>query len=168
MLKTVPFVQIGTVLKSNGTDGQVLISLKAIGTEDISENEPVFIYFDGLPVPFFMSDISVRSATRALVHLTDVNSLKDADELTGKALYYPEDYFEDEDFQDFTGWTLRDGKTEIGTVEGIEDIPGNPCLEIKTTAGGNVLIPLHEDLVTLIDEKNKIIEMALPDGLLDV
>lgn len=167
MLDSDQFVKIGQVLKSNGTDGQVLIGLREIGTEDISEKEPVFIDFDGLPVPFFLSGLSVKSGTRFLAHLTDVKSLEDAEELVGRAIYYPADAMENDDaFRDFTGWILYDGKRLIGKITGIEDIPGNPCIEIELPTGNTILAPLHEDLVTGIDEKKKILSMSLPEGLI--
>lgn len=165
MLDSDRFVKIGQVLKSNGTDGQVLIGLRDLGTEDISETEPVFIDFDGLPVPFFLSGLSVKSGTRFLAYLTDVGSLEDAEELVGKAVYYPAAALDGDDgFRDFTGWKLYDSGTLVGDVLGIEDIPGNPCLEVKTHKD-TVLVPLHEDLVTDIDEKKKILSMSLPEGL---
>ena len=52
--------QIAQVLKSNGTDGEVAISFRDIAPEDISTEEPVFIYFDGLPVPFFIESFTRR------------------------------------------------------------------------------------------------------------
>lgn len=166
MLDSDRFVKIGQVLKSNGTDGQVLIGLRDFGTEDISETEPVFIDFDGLPVPFFLSGVSVKSGTRFLARLTDVNSLEDAEELVGKAVYYPAAALDSDDgFLDFTGWKLYDSGVLVGEVLGIEDIPGNPCLEVGTKKG-TVLVPLHEDLVTDIDEKKKVLSMSLPTGLI--
>ena len=167
MPETVRFEQIGQVLKSNGTDGQVIIGLRGLCAEDISEKEPVFIFFDGLPVPFFLSGIVERGSAKILAHLTDINNIEDAAEIEGKAVYLPDDAFEDEEaFQDFTGWRLlaEDG-TEIGNVTGLEDIPGNPCLEVRTEKG-TVLVPLHEDLVVNIDEQGRILSMRIPDGLL--
>ena len=167
MLDTVQFTKIGQVLKSNGTDGQVIISLYGIGTEDISGTEPVFIEFDGLPVPFFVSGICPRGTSRILAHLTDIRTLEDAEEIVGRAIYYPADSFEeDEGFQDFTGWTLLDPEgRKMGDVIALEPIPGNPCLEVET-GKGTVLVPLHEDLVRNVDEEGKILVMALPEGLL--
>ena len=44
--------KIAQVLKSNGTDGELLVSFFDIDPEEIDLQEPVFIYMDGLPVPF--------------------------------------------------------------------------------------------------------------------
>ena len=66
-------LRIAQVLKSNGTDGELLISFLDIAPEDIDLKEPVFIAFDGLPVPFYFESFQPRGTKRALVHLTGVH-----------------------------------------------------------------------------------------------
>lgn len=80
-------LQIAQVLKSNGTDGELVMSFRECGPEEIDQNEPVFIYFDGLPVPFFIESLVRRGNKKALVHLTGICSLEDAEEIAGKAVY---------------------------------------------------------------------------------
>jgi len=53
-------LRIAQVLKSNGTEGEVLLSLLDIAPEDIDLQEPVFIEFDGLPVPFYFESFTPR------------------------------------------------------------------------------------------------------------
>ena len=43
--------RIAQVLKSNGVEGELLVSFIDFDPEDISLEEPVFVEFDGLPVP---------------------------------------------------------------------------------------------------------------------
>ena len=146
--------RIGQVLKSNGRDGELLVSFSGIAPEDIDLEEPVFIEFDGLPVPFYFESFTPRGNNRALVRLTGVHNLTDADELSGAAVYAEDDLYEDEE-EDLTGWTVLDetGRT-IGTVAAHEDIPGNPCIVLRTERG-EALVPLHEELVLEIDEEKK-------------
>lgn len=156
------YVQIGQVLKSNGTDGQVVISLRSVDAADISGKEPVFIFFDELPVPYFIKVAAERGASKILAYLTDVDSLEDAEELVGRGVFVPDAYESEEGFGDFTGWTLKDADgSVVGKVDGIEDIPGNPCLIV-----GESLIPLHEDLVVEVDEAAGVLVMDIPEGLI--
>ena len=151
---------VAKILKSNGTEGDVLIGLLNIDAEDINTEEPVFVEFDGLPVPFFIESLTPRGMSRAIVHLTDTDSLADAEELVGRQILLDvEDDAEDE--EDFTGWTLYDKERLIGEVSGLEDIPGNPCLCI-----GDTLIPLHEDFIISADPQTRTLVMDLPEGLL--
>ena len=157
--------RIAQVLKSNGTEGELLISFFDVAPEDIDLQEPVFIEFDGLPVPFYFESFTPRGNNRALVRLTGVHSLKDADELSGAAVYA--DYFEEEADEDLTGWTVKtpEGET-VGTVADYEDIPGNTCLWVRRADGQEVLLPFHEDLVHTLDESFRTLVLRIPEGLL--
>ena len=160
-------LRIGQVLKSNGRDGELLVSFTGIAPEEIDLEEPVFIEFDGLPVPFYFESFTLRGNTRALVRLTGVHNLTDADELAGSVLYAEDDLYEDEE-EDLTGWTVLDADgNKVGTVSAHEDIPGNPCIWVET-GHGECLLPLHEELVLDVDETEQAIRMEIPDGLLEL
>ena len=160
-------LRVAQVLKSNGTDGELLISFLDIAPEDIDLQEPVFIYADGLPVPFYFESFVQRGNSRALVRLTGVHNLKDADELAGQAIYA--DYFEEEDDESVIGWTvLDDNGATVGKVVDYEDIPGNLCLWVELPGGKQVLLPFHEDLVRFLDQKSQKITLSIPEGILDL
>ena len=157
-------LKVAQVLKSNGTDGELLMSFLEVGPEDIDTEEPVYIYFDGLPVPFYFESFNQRGTNRALVRLTGVHSLRDADELAGRDVFA--DYFETEEDEDLTGWkVLSEDGTPIGTITAYEDIPGNLCIYVDTT-GGERLLPLHDDLVLSMDDTARTITLRIPEGLL--
>ena len=59
--------QVAQVLKSNGTDGELVMSFREIAPEDINLQEPVFIIFDGLPVPFYIESFTRRGNTKAQI-----------------------------------------------------------------------------------------------------
>ena len=165
-------LQVGKVLKSNGVDGGLLISFRTIDLEEINIEEPVFIYFDGLPVPFFIQSITRKGTDKAIVCLNDINNLEDAEEVVGQGVFMDESLFEDEDggfeFSDFVGWTiLNSDAVAVGLVTDFIDIPANPCIEVGTKKGA-VIIPLHEDLIISVDENRQELTMEIPDGLLDL
>lgn len=171
--------QIAQVLKSNGTDGELVMGFREIAPEDINLNEPVFIFFDGLPVPFFIESFTKRGNTKALVRLTDICSMEDVEEIAGKAVYIEEDNLpemslEEDGYAALIGWmvlTPEDASDmdsdlyEIGEITDFIDIPNNPCIEVETENGA-VMIPLHEDLILSVDQENLEIIMQLPAGLL--
>ena len=157
-------LRIAQVLKSNGTQGELLVSFFDVSPEDIDLEEPVFVYFDGLPVPFYFESFVRRGVNRALVRLTGVRSLKDADELAGQSLYT--DYFEEELEEDITGWEVLDQEGAlVGTVADFEDIPGNTCIWVRRPSGEEVLLPFHEDLVLGTDPASRRISLTVPEGL---
>ena len=172
--------QVAQVLKSNGTDGELVLSFREIAPEDINLSEPVFIIFDGLPVPFFIESFAKRGNSKALVHLTDICSQEDVDEIAGKAVYVddsqiPEMSLEEDGFAALVGWMLltpADDRSdddmelyEVGEITDFIDLPNNPCIEVETENGA-VMIPLHEDLILSVDPEYQEIIMQIPAGLL--
>ena len=179
-------LQVAQVLKSNGTDGELVMSFRSIAPEDINLQEPVFIVFDGLPVPFFSESFTKRGNSKALVRLTGIHCQEDVDEISGKAVYIeeseaPELSLEEDGFAALVGWILLTPSTspndsekvspedmeliEVGEITDFIDIPNNPCIEVETENGA-VMIPLHEDLVLSIDPEYQEIIMQIPEGLL--
>ena len=173
--------QIAQVLKSNGTDGELVMGFREIAPEDINLNEPVFIVFDGLPVPFFIESFSKRGNSKALVRLTDIRSMEDVEEIAGKAVYIEEDNLpemslEEDGYAALIGWLLlspvegtEDNEEmeveEVGEITDFIDIPNNPCIEVETKNGA-VMIPRHEDLILSVDPENLEIIMQIPAGLI--
>ena len=175
-------LQVAQVLKSNGTDGELVMGFRDIAPEDINLEEPVFIIFDGLPVPFFIESFTKRGNTKALVRLTDIASLEDVEEIAGKAVYVddsqvPEMSLEEDGYAALVGWmvlttdpseTDEDGEPvlyEVGEITDFMDIPKNPCIEVETENGA-VIIPLHEDFILSVDPENQEIIMQIPAGLI--
>ena len=177
--------QVAQVLKSNGTDGELVLGFREIAPENINLQEPVFIIFDGLPVPFYIESFTKRGNTKALVRLTDICSQEDVEEIAGKAVYVedeslPEMSLEEDGFAALVGWTLLtpvgDFSTSLEMTEDVEvaevgeitdfiDIPNNPCIEVETENGA-VMIPLHEDLILSVDPEYQEIIMQIPAGLI--
>ena len=177
-------LQIAQVLKSNGTDGELVMSFREIAPEDINLQEPVFIIFDGLPVPFFIESFQKRGNTKALVRLTDISSQEDVEEIAGKAVYIEDESLgelslEEDGYAALVGWMVltpgmpdQDGDDgeepvlyEVGEISDFMDIPNNPCIEVETENGA-VIIPLHEDFILGLDPENQEIVMQIPEGLL--
>ena len=103
--------QVAQVLKSNGTDGELVMGFREIAPEDINLKEPVFIVFDGLPVPFFIESFTKRGNSKALVRLTDICSMEDVEEIAGKAIYVEEDSLpelslEEDGYAALVGWVV--------------------------------------------------------------
>ena len=158
-------LRIAKVLKSNGVDGDVLVSAPDVALEDLQG--PVLIDFDGLPAQFFIESCTRRGSGKYIIHLTDVCNLEDAEELVGRFLWSDEVEEDDDEAQDFTGWKVLNRGDYIGTVTDYEPIPGNLCLYLKPAEDADeIIIPLHEDLIISIDEESLTLNLNLPDGLL--
>ena len=150
------------VLKSWGADGQVVLSLTADDPRDVKSQEPVFIAFDGLPVPFYIESVQVRGG-RLIVKFEDIDSLAAAEELVGREVMLSEEAEEAED--SLVGLQVRDSRTnrQVGTIVDFNDYGGNLLITVET-AGGEVLLPIHEDLIVSIHDDT--LTLDIPDGLI--
>ena len=167
------FLRIARVLKSYGTEGEILVGFRDRGPEDLNLKEPVFIMFDGLPVPFFIESLKEKGSTKALLRLTGIRNLEDAEEIAGSDILVGRSSLSGEDdgdegisVEDLVAWTLadKDGET-VGEITGFEPIPGNPCLYVEVD-GETVMVPLHDDLIIDVDDENETISLDLPEGLI--
>ena len=152
------------------------MGFREIAPEDINLKEPVFIYFDGLPVPFYIESFVKRGQSKALVHLTDICCQEDVEEPVGKGVFIdeeelPEMSVEEDGYAALVGWTVlmpaedEEALVEVGEITDFLDIPKNPCIEVETINGA-VMIPLHEDFIISLDPEYQEIIMQIPAGLL--
>ena len=151
------------VLKSWGSAGEVVLSLEGEDARDLESQEPVFIDFDELPVPFFIEKMQAKG-NRLVVKFEDVDTLAAAEELVGREVRRQREEAEDED--SVIGMQVRDARTRrlVGTIVDFSDYGGNTLITVDTQHG-EVLIPLHEDLI--VNVHGDVITLDIPDGLLD-
>jgi len=170
---------VAKVLKSFGTEGEIIIRYNSQSQEDISVKRPVFIYFDGLPVPFFVESIQDKATDQALIKLSGMETRVFAEEVAGEIIYVERkkgkkslpNIDSESEFTDITGYKLYDsGGNYIGTVNSIYPYPNNLCIGILRTNGdaSEVLIPLHDDFIIGFDPDNQKIILNLPKGILEL
>ena len=151
------------VLKSWGAAGEVVLSRPADSPQDLNVQEPVFIEFDGLPVPFYFESLQEKG-NRLIVKFEDVDTLAQAEELVGREVRFAGEEEEEEDT--LIGLRVRDSRTRriIGEIVDFSDYGGNIVLTVETEDRGEVLLPLHEELIVNIH--GEVITLDIPEGLL--
>ena len=155
-------------------NGEVIVRLSSGVLEEHNfKKEPVFIIFDGLPVPFFITSFKARGNNGALVKFETINDLFHSEELVKKEILVdassidPEslDIDEDEAMAAFLiGFKVKDqnGK-QVGEISDYYNYPSNPCIELDSKH----LVPFNEDLILKLDNRKRIITMTIPGGLLE-
>ena len=151
------------MLKSWGAAGEVVLSRPADSPQDLNVQEPVFIEFDGLPVPFYFESLQEKG-NRLIVKFEDVDTLAQAEELVGREVRFAAEEEEEEDT--LIGLKVRDSRTRriIGEIVDFSDYGGNIVLTVETEDRGEVLLPLHEELIVNIH--GEVITLDIPEGLL--
>ena len=151
------------VLKSWGASGEVVLSRPEGDLQDLKSQEPVFIAFDGLPVPFFFESVQARGG-RFIVKFEGIDTLAEAEELVGREVTFEDETEEEEDT--LVGLQVRDSRTRriIGEIVDSSDYGGNIVITVETADRGDVLLPIHEELIVGIH--NDIITLDIPEGLI--
>ena len=165
---------VAQIVKSYDVNGEVVIRLSSGILEDYNfKKEPVFIIFDGLPVPFFITSFKTKGSNGALVKFETINDLSHSEELLKKEILVdsstidPDSIDMDEDQAMaalLMGFKVKDqnGKL-VGEISDYYNYPNNPCIELN----GKHLVPFNEELILKLDNKKRVIAMTIPGGLLE-
>ena len=163
---------IGDVLKTFGANGELIVKVREDIPQVVQQNkEPIFINIDGLSVPFYMKSVEPKGTNKLMVVFEDMETEALATELIGKQIYLaskeasPQPSAEFDLLVGFTAIDIKHG--ELGQVEDVLDIPGNPCLVVVKN-DQEIIIPLNGDLISKVDPKKQQIHLNIPDGLLDL
>ena len=163
--------QLGEVIKSHGLKGEVSILLDVDFPEEYENLESVFLEQQGRLIPFFIDTIQINQ-NKALVKFEDVDSIDNAKSILKSKLYLPllslpeleqDQYY----FHDLVGSEVHENDSLIGIVKEVIDLNGNQLLQIDAD-GKEILIPLKDEILTKVDVEKKLIQVQLPDGLLDI
>lgn len=181
-------IAVAQIVKSYNTTGEVVIKLSSDLLEDLNRKEPVFIYFDELPVPFFIDRFTPKGNSGAIVKFTTVNDMAHSEELVKRTIFIesssaaPEvlENYAQENFEEYiTGFDLyNQDDTFIGEIISYHNYPNNPCIEVELAEGicsalsengstehETLLVPFQESLIMAFDAENREIQMNIPAGL---
>ena len=175
MIDLTDSVCLGTITKTHGIKGQVVIKLDRLSSDDIQKMEWVFIEIDGLPVPFFIEEHEEKTTDTFILSLENVVTEEDAVELIDNKVYiYKKDIRSGtisetiNHLSQIIGYTVIDTvKGEIGVLQDVLDIEMNPLLKIAHNKK-EILLPVQNEFITAIDPKNKVISVTTPEGLIDL
>jgi 16S rRNA processing protein RimM len=163
---------IGKIVKLHGFEGDVLIIFDEAYSKKISKAEWVFLTIDGLPVPFFISRLDIRSGSSAILRLSDINSSDDMGKFIGCEVSIIESgrgrKSNNLSKADIAGYSVIDGFSgEIGKVTCVLNFNENMVLQVNK-GDREILIPIAEEIILNIDDSKKIISVLLPEGLIEL
>ncbi|HEV2487911.1 MAG TPA: ribosome maturation factor RimM [Terracidiphilus sp.] len=112
-----------------------------------------------------------------VLHFSGMDSISDAETLAGLVVAIPRTeraaLGEDEAYiGDLIGCVLMDvadgESVVVGEIEDVDRTAGPVALLVVRGAGGEILVPFAKSYLRKIDLKAKRVEMALPEGLVDL
>jgi 16S rRNA processing protein RimM len=162
-------ILLGKITKIHGFEGAVAVKLQKDFSENIPALESVFLEIEGRPVPFFIDSVEHVNADKAYFTFTDYSSIEKIREFVGCNILIPSKYAGKDQGNgqpDITGFSVITEKGEpIGIITSVIKNLAQWLIEVDTSAGDRILIPLHDDLIIGVDENDKKIAMSIPDGL---
>lgn len=166
------YFKIGKLAASHGLKGDLVLqhslgkktSLKGLETIFLEQGKDNFM-------PYFISATSAKSENELFIKLEGIDNKELARKLTPKEVWLTE-----EEFKKFAaksspismlGFSLINEGKNLGEIMEVIEQPHQVLCSIILN-DKEALIPIHEDSLEKIDQKNRQVFVKLPEGLLDI
>ena len=168
------YIPIGTTIKTIGYKGELRIHIEEEFVNSFNASPHIFLEDSPSPLPFFQEYVFKKDGL--ILKLEEIRSKEDAAHWTSKEiLLRKEDIIEDElerfesavAVDSLDEFMLQDDGKDIGKINRVEEYP-DQFIAFVTIKGVEQMIPIHEDLILSVDPEKKILNMNLPEGLLDL
>lgn len=164
---------LGKIVKKYSFKGELLIKLDSDDPEIYTEMESVFVEKNKSLIPFFIERSSLHKSELLRVKFEDINNDEDADALLKCDLYLPLEFLPKLTgnkfyYHEIIGYKVEDKSFgEVGIITGVNDSTSQALFEIDRN-GKEVLIPLIDDFIKNVDRENKILQLEVPKGLIEI
>lgn len=169
-------IQIGYTTKPHGLKGE----LNAIFNypqypEKISKLRKLFLGEAENPLPYSVERIYSSGKKNFYLTVQGIDSREKAEEISGCKIFIPTEIFEKTFAQKdsispglLIGFTAFDeNEKELGKIEDIFEMPQQMLAQVFIN-GREILLPLNDSTIVLIEKRKKTIRLNLPEGLLDI
>jgi 16S rRNA processing protein RimM len=169
----IQYFKIGKLAASFGLKGELVLqhslgqktALKGLETIFLEERKDNFM-------PYFIMATSIKNDKEVYLKLEGIDSKETARKLTPKEVWLSA-----EDFTNFAAVSspiallgfhlITDEDEDLGEIIEVIEQPHQVLCAILLN-GKEALIPIHQESLDKIDQKNRKVFVSLPDGLLDV
>lgn len=166
------YFRLGKLVTAHGVKGELMLkhtlgkktTLKELRAIFIEEKKDSFL-------PWFIESAKARSSDEIILKIEGINTREDAQKLVQKEVWIPETEFKKYAATsapvNLLNYAIENKGQYVGRV--LELIEQPHQLLCKTEMEGKeVLVPLNDSTLKKIDRKKQVIQVELPDGLLDV
>ncbi len=166
------FRLLGSVIKTKGISGEVVIRTKITTCSINSGQKYVMVSIEGLLVPFFIDSWHNLSNNEITIKFRDIVTRDKAEFFRDREIWLPHNEIKisllKQAGEDLSGYKVIDtNEGFIGITQGILDIPGNELLRVDFR-NHEILIPLQEGIILKINADKKEIRVSLPEGFLQI
>lgn len=163
---------IGYISKTRGLKGEVQLYFEFEDYDEL-DLDVIFVEVNKKLVPYFLETVKLQKNSTAYATFEDVDHIDKAQALVRRKMYLPNDKMPERDPDDFrytdlVGFLVIDEEHgELGEITEVRELPQQFIATVDMD-GKELMFPLSEDLILDIDAEEEIIEVDLPDGLVDL
>jgi 16S rRNA processing protein RimM len=166
------YFKIGKFVTVFGLTGELILKhslgkktgLKGLKALFVEEKKNSFI-------PWFVESVRIKNEEELYIKLENVDTREKAIPLAQKQVWLPEEDFKKFSAKsspiNFLGYDIYDNDDLLGKVVEVIEQPHQVLCRIDFN-NKEAYIPLHEETIRKIDQKNKKITVELPPGLLEI
>jgi 16S rRNA processing protein RimM len=164
---------LGTIVGKYSFKGELLVKVDSDNPEDYSELESIFVELSTGLVPFFIKKCQLHKSELLRIDFEEISNDQEADALIKKKLYLPlyllpplegNKFY----YHEIIGFTVSTKAKEIGLITAVLEQGPQALFQVEATDKKIHLIPIHDDFILEVDRKKNLIQVQLPEGLLEL
>jgi 16S rRNA processing protein RimM len=164
---------LGRITKAHGLKGEVQCYFDVNDQMDYVGLDSFFVEFNNGLMPLFIENINLKKPGKVIVRLEDHASIDDIDYLISKGLYLPntslpelnDDQFYYHEIKGFR--VIDETEGDIGPITDVLEYSSQPLIQVDFN-GNELLFPISDEVIANVDKENKIMNVKLTEGLLDI
>jgi 16S rRNA processing protein RimM len=173
MIETSDFFYLGKVVKTHGIEGELSGFVEADDPLVYSSLHGAFIKTRQGLLPFIFEQFTIDNRGYFLLKIKGIDLPEEAGRFVNKEIYLPLDMLPKLSgnkfyFHEVQGFKVVDQHHGfIGTITGVIEHTAQVLLQIEFQ-GKEILLPVHDDILLLVDRESKSIQVNTPEGLIDI
>jgi len=164
---------LGNVVGKFSFKGELLVKVDSDNPEVYTALESVFVELSTGLVPFFIKKCQLHKSELLRIDFEEISNDQEADALIKKKLYLPlyllpplegNKFY----YHEIIGFTVSTKAKEIGLITAVLEQGPQALFQVEATDKKIHLIPIHDDFILEVDRKKNLIQVQLPEGLLEL
>ena len=164
---------LGKIVKKYSFKGELLMKLDTDQPEIYEHLDTLFLDINNSLIPYFVDKSQLHKSNLLRLKFEDVSSEIDAEQLLKKEVYLPLALLPKLEgntfyYHEIIGFHIVDENFgSVGLISGVNDSSAQVLFEIDRN-GTEILIPLNDDIIRIVDRNKKTVTVATPPGLIDL
>ena len=169
------YIEIGHVIKAHGLKGEMKILTNGVKKDILRNTDVVFISLHGQIEPHFIE--YVKGEDPIIIKLEEFDTKESVQAIVKSTLMVhrtkewlallDQESNEDDGYDHLIGYHIMDlNSGQKHEIVSVEAFPQQTMAFVRISEDLEVPIPLNDTFIEIVDHDHKVIQMDLPDGLL--